>query len=81
MSMLVRLYAPNGTRTALDGVRKFCQEQGKPRRDRSAVAWYAGLRKRSDTSWCPAESDTSDMPLIGVISSNGCGCCDGGFKA
>jgi len=21
------------------------------------------------------------MPLIGVISSNGCGCCDGGFKA
>ena len=38
MSMLVRLYAPNGTRTALDAVRKFCQEQGKPRRDRSAVA-------------------------------------------
>jgi hypothetical protein len=38
MSMLVKLYAPNGTRTPLGAVRKFCQEQGKPRRDRSAVA-------------------------------------------
>jgi hypothetical protein len=38
MSMLFWLYAPNGTRTALDAVCKFCPEQGKPRRDRSAVA-------------------------------------------
>jgi hypothetical protein len=37
MSMLVWLYAPNGTRTALDAVRKFCQEQGQPRCGRSAV--------------------------------------------
>lgn len=37
MSMVVRFYAPRGVNTALDAVRKFCQEQGQPRRDRSAV--------------------------------------------
>jgi hypothetical protein len=37
MSMVVRIYAPNGTRTALDAVRNFGQEQSQPRRDRSAV--------------------------------------------
>jgi hypothetical protein len=37
MSMVVRLYAPHGTHTASDAVRKFCQEHGIPRRDWGAV--------------------------------------------